>query len=392
MKELLIGKYGKLLAASAACIVVGGVAWIAMLALGLFDTSNMSNNMNWGLLIAMFAFLVGFGAGAQFVAAGIVLSGKEHLQRWAVPAQAIALAGVIGAAVAIIADLGSPWNILAMLLAPNFASPLTWDMVALTAFIVVAFICLVALAREWRSLKVWMAAGVVAALALQVVEGLLFALMQARAWWHSPLAVVDFVVVACVCGLAAVMFVAAFSRADEGKVATCTFGKLLSIAIAAHIVMTLAEVALMVAEGTPAAHAALGLIADYAPLYAIELVLFAATAVFLWARGKTAGRKAFIACFVATAVGVLAHRMMLLYPALSSSTLFVKLSNVDSPFWAYPSSTGLYGKIDGAFAIVQGYAPSVIEVVGALLPAGISIAIAVICVNVVRGAAARRRA
>ncbi len=392
MKELLIGKYGKLLAVSAACIVVGGVAWIAMLALGLFDTSNMSNNMNWGLLLGVFAFLVGFGAGAQFVAAGIVLSGKEHLQRWAVPAQAIALAGVIGAAVAIIADLGSPWNILAMLLAPNPVSPLTWDMVALTAFIVVALLCLVALARGWKSLKVWMAVGAVAALALQVVEGLLFALMQARVWWHSPLAVVDFVAVACVCGLAVVMFVAAFSKADEGKAAARTFGKLLAIAIAVHIVLTLAEVALLAVEGTSAAQATLGLIARYAPLYAVELVLLAATAVFLWAKGKSASKRAFVACFAATAVGVLAHRMMLLYPALSSSTLFVKLSNAESPFWAYPSSTGLYGKVDSAFAIVQGYVPSSVEVVSVLLPVGIAVLLAVVCVNVVRGVARRRAA
>ena len=109
-----------------------------MLVFGLYDTANVGNAMSWGLLIAVFAFLVGFGAGSQFLASLIVLLKKDHLLPWATLAQAIALAGGCGAGVAIIADLGSPWNMLAMILSPNPASPLTWDMLALSAFVVVS--------------------------------------------------------------------------------------------------------------------------------------------------------------------------------------------------------------------------------------------------------------
>ena len=73
-------------------VVVGGIAWLSMLVFGLYDTANVGNAMSWGLLIAVFAFLVGFGAGSQFLAALIVLLEKDHLLPWATLAQAIALA------------------------------------------------------------------------------------------------------------------------------------------------------------------------------------------------------------------------------------------------------------------------------------------------------------
>ena len=214
MKEILFSKNTKLILLAAVMVVVGGVAWLSMLVFGLYDTANVGNAMSWGLLIAVFAFLVGFGAGSQFLASLIVLLKKDHLLPWATLAQAIALAGGCGAGVAIIADLGSPWNMLAMILSPNPASPLTWDMIALSAFVVVSLICLVALIRNWKSIRVWMVIGLVAAVALQIVEGLLFAQQSARLWWHSPIVVIDFLAVAFVCGLAIMTLLVALSHKE----------------------------------------------------------------------------------------------------------------------------------------------------------------------------------
>lgn len=61
-------------------LVVGLIAWIVQLTGGLLAGSNMTNVFLWGLMIAVFAFLVGFGAGSQFVASAIILSGKEELK------------------------------------------------------------------------------------------------------------------------------------------------------------------------------------------------------------------------------------------------------------------------------------------------------------------------
>ena len=43
-------------------LVVGLIAWIVQLTGGLLAGSNMTNVFLWGLMIAVFAFLVGFGA------------------------------------------------------------------------------------------------------------------------------------------------------------------------------------------------------------------------------------------------------------------------------------------------------------------------------------------
>lgn len=384
MKEILFSKNTKLILLAAVMVVVGGVAWLSMLVFGLYDTANVGNAMSWGLLIAVFAFLVGFGAGSQFLASLIVLLKKDHLLPWATLAQAIALAGGCGAGVAIIADLGSPWNMLAMILSPNPASPLTWDMLALSAFVVVSLICLVALIRNWKSIRVWMVIGLVAAVALQIVEGLLFAQQSARLWWHSPIVVIDFLAVAFVCGLAIMTLLVALSRKEVAPEALRSFSSLLCIAIAAHLILALAELGILVSETTPASLAVKSIILQYLPLYLIELVLPLGAAVVLWVKRKNLTSKISIGCSVVVIVGMFAHRMMLLYPALAGSTLFVSLSNAESPFWVYPVSTGLFDKQTTAFAIVQSYFPTPVEWISALMPIGLAILIVAIVMNVAR--------
>ena len=89
----------KQLCALIAALVVtaaGLAAWIAQLTMGLLATTNLSNVFCWGLLIGMFAFCVGFGAGGQLAASYIVLSKRPELQRFALPAQVAGLGGAIG--------------------------------------------------------------------------------------------------------------------------------------------------------------------------------------------------------------------------------------------------------------------------------------------------------
>lgn len=124
MKKLMSKKQLGALVVALIIMAAGLAAWVAQLTTGLLATTNMGNVFCWGLLIGMFAFCVGFGAGGQLAASYIVLSKRPELQRFALPAQAVGLGGAIGASVAIIADLGSPENILAMLLHLNVVSPL----------------------------------------------------------------------------------------------------------------------------------------------------------------------------------------------------------------------------------------------------------------------------
>lgn len=356
----------------------GLAAWIAQLTAGLLATTSLSNVFCWGLLIGMFAFCVGFGAGGQLAASYIVLSKRSELQRFALPAQAAGLGGAIGASVAIIADLGSPENILAMLLHLNIASPLAWDMMALTFFIAASVVGLAALARSWKSARAWMIVGAVAAVALQVVEGLLFALPSARVWWHSVIVPADFLMVAFVCGFALVlaMAVVAGKKSEGALSAARRFGKLLALTIAVHVALALAELVVLIVEGTAASQATLGAVMAYLPLYLAELGLPLIAAVLLLARGEKAGVAELGVASALAIVGMFAHRLMLLYPAFSAPTLFAGLSNQASPAWAYPASTGLYAATGDAFAMTQAYVPSAIEWASILLPVGCAVAVA----------------
>lgn len=387
MKKLMSKKQLGALVVALIIMAAGLAAWVAQLTTGLLATTNMGNVFCWGLLIGMFAFCVGFGAGGQLAASYIVLSKRPELQRFALPAQAVGLGGAIGASVAIIADLGSPENILAMLLHLNVVSPLAWDMMALTFFIVSSVVGLVALARSWKSARAWMIVGAVAAVVLQIIEGMLFALLSARVWWHSVIVPVDFLMVAIVCGFALVLAMATVSgrggSVDAGADslgAARSLGKLLAVAIIVHVALALAELGMLAIEGTAASRATLDVIAAYAPLYAIELGLPIIAAVLLLTRGGKAGAAELGAASALAIVGMFAHRLMLLYPAFAAPTLFAGLSNQPSPEWAYPMSTGQYATMGDAFAMTQAYLPSAVEWASILLPIGSAIAVALIAI------------
>lgn len=374
----------KQLCALIAALVVtaaGLAAWIAQLTMGLLATTNLSNVFCWGLLIGMFAFCVGFGAGGQLAASYIVLSKRPELQRFALPAQVAGLGGAIGASVAIIADLGSPENILAMLLHLNVVSPLAWDIITLTLFIVASVIGIIALARQWKSTPIWMALGAAAAVALQVIEGLLFALPSARVWWHSVIVPIDFLMVAVVCGFALVQAMSAVSArrgGDDAMAAARQFGRLLALAIIVHVVLALAELAMLAFEGTAASAATLAAVGAYAPLYAAELGLPLVAAVLLLLRAGKAGAGELGVYAALAIIGMFVHRLMLLYPAFAAPTLFSGLSNQPSAAWAYPMSTGLYSSSGDAFAMTQAYLPSPVEWASILLPIGCAVAVALL--------------
>lgn len=380
---LVFARHRSAIVASLIATAIGAIAWIAMLTCGLLTTTNMSNIFNWGLLIAIFAFLVGFGAGAQFLASILYLRDQTRFRNLACYAQAISLAGGVGAGAAIVADLGSPKNMLNMILHPNPQSMLTWDMVALSLFLIVSLVCLVALARTWKSTKAWMIAGFLAALFLQVVEGLLFALNSARTWWHSPIMPIDFICVAFVCGAAALVGVCAVSKRAGGISMARSLSPVLCVAVFVHIVLMAAEFVNLHIENTPASQQVLHVLGVYAPLYAVELLFPLIAALVLWFTRRRAQHKTFLVSVLVVACGMLAHRMMLLYPAFAAPTLFVGLSNAPSPEWAYPIATGLYANNGTAFEMGQAYIPSVVEAISVLLPVGLSIALILVALNCV---------
>lgn len=354
-----------------AALVLGLVGWALQLSGGLLATSGMTNIFLWGLMIALFAFMVGFGAGSQLIASAIYLFGGDDLKPMARIAAACGLACVGAAGVAILADLGAIRNVVYMFVGLNLDSPLAWDMIALTAFIVVAVIELIAIARDWAHAKAWAVAAGVVAVVLQIVEGLLFSTQTAHAWWATPIMPVDFLVVAFASGAALMLLVACVQKRPAAAVAW--LARMCAIAIAVHLALALCDLALVALEATPEAGGVLGAIGATWPLYLCELALPAAAMIILFTIGRKGDAKWGIAAAVLAIVGIFAHRLMLLYPAYNAPSLYLTLSGTDAVTGPYPVSTGRYLDWDTTFAQTTTYMPAGQEWLAGLLPFGVAI-------------------
>lgn len=354
-----------------AALVFGFAGWAMQLGDGLLAGSAMTDIFLWGLMIALFAFMVGFGAGSQLIASLIYLSGKDELKPLARIAAACGLACVCAAGVAILADLGAVRNIMAMLIGLNLRSPLAWDMIALSAFIVVSIVQLILIARGARSARVWAILAGICAIVLQVVEGLLFSTQTAHAWWATPLMPIDFLVVAFVSGSALMLLIACVG--GYGRTPIAWLGRLCAAAIAIHLVLALCDLALVAFEGTPTSAGVLGAIQSNLLLCLCELVLPAIAMILLFANGKKGKLSFAIAASVLAIVGIFAHRLMLLYPSYNAPSLYLTLSGTNAVTGPYPVSTGRYLDWNQAFALSTPYMPAGAEWLAGLLPIGFAL-------------------
>lgn len=354
-----------------ALLAVGLIAWVVQLTGGLLGGSNMTNIFLWGLMIAMFAFLVGFGAGSQFVASAIFLSGKEELKPLGRIAAACGLACVCAAGVAILADLGAIRNVMAMIIGTNLRSPLAWDMIAMTTFIVLSLIQLIMIARNASSLKIWAGLAGLAAIALQVVEGLLFSTQTAHGWWATPIMPIDFLAVAFVSGFALILLIGCVMKTSPSALAW--LGRICAIAIAVHLVLALGDLALTAFEGTPESAGILAAIGSNIILYLIELILPLIAMILLFTRAKDGNQKYSFIASILVIIGIFAHRLMLLLPAYNAPSLYLQLSGTNFTTGPYPISTGRYLDWNWAFANISPYFPAGLEWLAALMPVGLAI-------------------
>ena len=363
-------------------LVVGLIAWIVQLTGGLLAGSNMTNIFLWGLMIAIFAFLVGFGAGSQFVASAIILSGKEELKPLARIAGACGLACVCAAGVAILADLGAIRNALAMITSMNPRSPLAWDMIAMCTFIVLSIVQLVMIARNARSVKVWAVLAGLAALALQIVEGLLFSTQTAHGWWATPIMPIDFLAVAFVSGFALILLIACVK--DASPKALAWLGRICAVAIAVHLVLALIDLCLMFFEGTPESAGILAAVGSNILLYLVELILPFIAMIMLFLPKNRGQKKPALIASILVIVGIFAHRLMLLFPAYDAPSLYLQLSGTDFTTGPYPISTGRYLDWDLTFANTTPYFPAGPEWLAMLFPIGLALVAAVVILFIMK--------
>lgn len=371
-----------ILCVGAVLLIVGLIAWVIQLTGGLLGGSNMTNVFLWGLMIAVFAFLVGFGAGSQFVASAIFLFGKEELRPIGRIAAVCGFSCVCGAGLAIMADLGAIRNALWMVLGINLSSPLAWDMIAMVTFLVLSFIQLILIMRRSGAVKVLVVLAGLAALALQVVEGLLFSTQTAHAWWATPIMPIDFLAVAFVSGSALMLLIACAKRYSD--TVRAWLGRFCAIAILVHLVLALADLAIVAFEGTPESAGILAAIGSNVVLYLAELVLPAIAMIMLFSSGRKGAKKPALIAAILVVIGIFAHRLMLLFPAYNAPSLYLQLSGTDLTTGPYPISTGRYLDWNLTFANTTPYFPALPEWVAMLFPIGFALVATVVILAIMK--------
>ncbi|HHY61328.1 MAG TPA: polysulfide reductase NrfD, partial [Clostridia bacterium] len=210
---------------SLACLLISLAAWFYQIQQGLVVT-NMRNPFNWGLYIAVFAFFVGIAAGGLIVSSSVYLFNLEPLRPFTRVASLSALAATLGAMAIILPDLGRVDRIYQLLLHPNFVSPLIWDVIVLSTYLVITFLSVYfqllperrpALAEQAkRRARVVAYVGLPVAVLIHTVTALIFATQGSRSWWHTAVLPPDFIAVAVASGTALVMTIMLLALGREG--------------------------------------------------------------------------------------------------------------------------------------------------------------------------------
>ena len=119
-------------------MVFGAVAYIEQLRYGL-QVTGMGDQVSWGLYIGNFTFLVGIAAAAVVLVVPAYIFGRRDMQKVVLLGECMAITAVVMSILFVTVDLGQPlrfWHAIPMLGRLNFpASVLAWDMLVLTAYL-----------------------------------------------------------------------------------------------------------------------------------------------------------------------------------------------------------------------------------------------------------------
>ncbi|MFN4218791.1 MAG: NrfD/PsrC family molybdoenzyme membrane anchor subunit [Candidatus Bipolaricaulia bacterium] len=208
--------------------------------------TGMNTPTYWGLYIVNFVFFVGLSAGGVIVASLVHAFNIEKFRSVARIAELLAISCLLLAVLFITLDLGRPDRIFNLLRYGRLNSPLLWDVIVISAYLIASMAygyfgtrldlvkCMKlfpkrrwlyrvlalgytddspqAVARDHKILKTLAVIALPLAVALHSVTAWILGLVKAKPGWHSALLGPLFVVSATVSGLALVILTVAFVK------------------------------------------------------------------------------------------------------------------------------------------------------------------------------------
>lgn len=394
-------KSNTLLTLAVVLILISLVAWGYQLNRGLIVT-NMRNPFSWGLYIATFAFFVGVAAGGLIVSSSVYLFNIQALKPFTRIASLSAFASILGAGAMIFPDMGRVERVWKIFVHPNFRSPLVWDVIVISAYLIITFLSVyVQFLPDWKRegrgfLNAWTKlrsqenvelfskkwskrvalVGLPVAILIHTVTALIFATQASRGWWNTAVLPPDFVAMAVASGTALVLVISLIAVGREQfkqyQDAFRTMALIVAGALVVHFFFVSVDLIVHGWWGKPEATETLALVfGRYGPLYATELLLPAFTMIFFFTEKGKSSFKALMFGSALLCIGVFAHRLMLMFPAFNAIPLTIAIPGAGIESWVYPVALGQFREGQPVFVNFWAYTPTLVEYAVALLPFGL---------------------
>ncbi len=326
-----------------AVALVGVSAWAHQVTSGMI-TTNMTDQVSWGLYIANFTFLVGLAAGGVMMVIPAYVYRDREMHDVVIVGEILAIAAIVMALLFVTVDLGRPdrfWHLIPGLGRFNWPlSMLTWDVVVLNGYLllnlhVVGYLVY----TRWlgrtpnpRWYVPFVFVSIVWAISIHTVTAFLYSGLGGRPFWNSALLAPRFIASAFVTGPAFVVIALELVRrltsfrVPEGAIRTLV--GILRITVLANLFMLVAEV--FTEFYTGGSHSAsaeylwFGLHGHHelVPWAWSSLLLDVAAALVLLSPALSERRPILLGAMVATFVGVWIEKGMgLIVPGFVPSTL-----------------------------------------------------------------------
>ncbi|MCI8451595.1 MAG: polysulfide reductase NrfD [Eggerthellaceae bacterium] len=342
----------KLLTGVLAVLGVAGLgAWIYQLMGGLAVTG-MGNVNSWGLYIALFMFFVGLSAGGLIVASSASVFHIDKYKAVAMPAIILSTVCICCAGAFILIDLGGVQRVWKMLVSPNVSSPLVWDMVVITLYLVINVLYLRFMRKgAERAVSILSRFALPTAVLVHSVTAWIFGLQIAKEGWFSAIMAPIFVASAMDSGLALLLIVLVALNAtglfETPRRLIASLAGLLATCIAIDGFLIFCEVLTMGYPGAAGAETlAVMTSGPTAPFFWAEILggLLVPFLILVFAKNREKTGLV-VAASVLVVAGVLCKRLWLLLTA-----------------FVIPNIVGAPGVLDGTWMLAGSYAPTVVEV------------------------------
>ncbi len=344
--------------------LAGIAAWVYQLIGGL-GVTGMSNGTSWGLYITCFMFFVGLSAGGLIVASSASVFRIAAYKKVALPAIILSTVCICLAGIFILIDLGGIQRAWLLIVSPNVASPLIWDVFVITCYLIINILYLYFMKSKKanaRKVEIISRFALPVAVLVHSVTAWIFGLQIAREGWYSAIMAPLFVVSAMTSGLALLLLVLAgmskLERFKTEKTLIASLAGLLVTCVAIDGFLIGSEVLTMAYPGAGAAETlALMTTGPMAPFFWFEIIvgIIVPFCILVFAKNRQSTSLVVVAS-VCVVVGVFFKRVWLLL------TSFIVPNVYGAPGISSGSSAATHATGVDIWSLVGVYAPTWVEI------------------------------